>query len=519
MLNIRIDGKGVTVAEGTTVLRAAEAAGIAIPHFCYHPAFPPEGSCRVCLVEIEGIPKLELACGTEVRDGMKVSTQSSRVREARRDVLEFLLAEHPLDCPICDKAGECRLQDYFAEYGLFPGDFREAKEKRDKRIRIGGKLLLDRERCILCTRCVRFLDRIIGTSGLGVINRGNRCEIAVHESRPVDTIYAGNLAEICPVGAITDADFRFKTRVWFLESRGSLCVSCSRGCNIWVDVHPGLSRAVRRKRVFRFRPRPNPDVNQYWMCDIGRAAYAAADEERHEAAFMPRSGRDLRLSWDKAFILISEKIKASRELGKTDRIAVVLNTGLTNEELFLCDRIFRRGLGLKNIFFADPPARKPDGFLFTGEMTANPRGAREVGFAPVPAGPEFLAAETELLLVFGTALAETAGKGSALEKAFSRIGTKVLFASRASSLDRLVDIVLPTAVSMEKNGSLTNINGRVQDFVKALEPVGECLAEWEILSRIGRELGLGGGIFEPPPALEKTRRAMNSDIPFFKVGG
>ena len=263
---LTIDGRAVMAAEGTNVLRAAEQAGIDIPHFCYHPAFAAEGSCRMCLVEIEGLPKLELACSTPVREGLVVRTATPLVEQARRDVLEFLLADHPLDCPICDKAGECRLQDHYDLHGRFPGRFSEAKQKKDKLVRIGRGLVLDRERCILCTRCVRFLRTVTGTGELGIFERGARAEIGIFEGVPVDNDYAGNLADICPVGAITAEDFRFKTRAWFLARKPSVCPHCSRGCAIVVESVAGYPLPEAKRRVYRVTAGANPAVNGYWIC-------------------------------------------------------------------------------------------------------------------------------------------------------------------------------------------------------------------------------------------------------------
>jgi len=265
MVKIFIDDKPVEVKEGTTVFAAAEQAGIPIPHLCYHPAFIAEGSCRMCLVEIEGMPKLELACSTQVREDMKIWTQSEKVIKARKGVLEFLLAEHPLDCPICDKAGECKLQDYYEEYGLFESQFKELKEKREKKVNIGERLILDRERCILCTRCVRFLRGVTKTQELGVFNRGIRSEISTYDGDLVAHNYSGNLAQICPVGAITDVDFRFQIRSWLLKKGDSICPLCSRGCNISIEYHPGFARIPQKKRVYRITSRKNPQVNDYWI--------------------------------------------------------------------------------------------------------------------------------------------------------------------------------------------------------------------------------------------------------------
>jgi NADH-quinone oxidoreductase subunit G len=289
MIKLFIDGAPVEVAEGTTVFKAAERAGVAIPHFCFHPAFAPEGSCRLCLVQIEGSPKLELSCSTIVREGMKVATASPVVREARRSVLEFLLAEHPLDCPICDKAGECKLQDYSRDYGLTESAFREFKEKRDKKVVIGEKLLLDRERCIQCTRCVRFLAEITKTHELGVFERGVHAEIGILDGSPVRNGYSGNLVDLCPVGAITDTDFRFKTRPWFLSRGESLCPHCGRGCSIYIDYHPGFPRVPGSAKVYRIRPRTNEKVNGPWICDVGRTAFVKAQN----------AGRSDRPFWNK----------------------------------------------------------------------------------------------------------------------------------------------------------------------------------------------------------------------------
>jgi len=218
---------------------------------------------------------------------MKVQTGSPEVRAARREVLELLLAEHPLDCPICDKAGDCRLQDYYERYGRFPGRFREARERRDKIVPIGRSLLLDNERCILCTRCVRFLRTVTRTGELGVYQRGVRTWIGLYEGRRIDNDYSGNLAEICPVGAITDADFRARTRTWLLERGETICPHCGRGCSIFVEFLPGSGRGGEPVRIFRVRARENPDVNGHWICDVGRYAYPRWLESRSARPVQP----------------------------------------------------------------------------------------------------------------------------------------------------------------------------------------------------------------------------------------
>ncbi len=514
MVKLTIDDRALEAADGLTILRAAEAAGIDIPHFCYHPAFAPEGSCRMCLVEIEGLPKLELACSTTVREGQKVRTRSPRVVEARKAVLEFLLAEHPLDCPICDKAGECRLQDFYYEYGLFESRLKDAKEKRQKKAAIGEKLILDRERCILCTRCVRFLKEVTQTGELGVVNRGNHSEISTYDGEKVANNYTGNLVDICPVGAITDADFRFKARVWFLAPRESVCPLCGRGCNILIDVHPGFPRVMLPQRAYRVRPRENAEVNGHWICDFGRYSYAYLDRGRLDKIVQNKGGRETVLTPEKASQVIAGKVRGLVDSNKSARVAVILNTTLTNEELFLADRIFRRGLGLKNIFVADPAEGAADGFLQTAERTPNRRGAAEIG--PFPAVPDLgdLARDTEVLLIFGHFLAGRV-PADGLRAALDRVGAKYLWASHRSPLDEVVDIVIPTPVIAEKAGTLTNIDGRVQTVLPALDYCAEGGPEWRALLDLAGALGLDRDYFGPLGSPADVTAALKKEIPFF----
>ncbi len=514
MPKIFVDGQALEVAAGLTVLRAAEEAGIQIPHFCYHPAFAPEGSCRMCLVEIEGLPKLELACSTLVKEGMKILTASPKVVEARRGVLEFLLAEHPLDCPICDKAGECKLQDYFEEYGLFESQFNETKEKRDKLFSLGKNLVLDRERCILCTRCVRFLNEISKTEEAGILHRGIHSEVGIFQTECVDNNYAGNLAEICPVGAITDLDFRFKTRSWFLEKRESICPLCSRGCNIFVDSHPGFPRIPRSRRVYRIRARKNPEVNSYWICDLGRYGYAALDEGRQDALIWKKEGRDSALNWTQAVQLLSEKLRSIVSQQKVSRLGVVLHTNLTNEELFLAKRLFQMDIGVQKIFLADPPAGQADGFLLTADRTANRRGWQEIGLAGEAADLAKLA-EMDFLLIFGHYLASSFGSPD-LKASLDKVETKVLLASHKSPLDALVDFIVPVPVSAEKDGSLTNLDGRVQILAPALDFHGHGTPEWKALLDLAEKLEVGDEYYQSMDSPEAVRLALGKEIPFFE---
>ena len=489
-IGLTIDGLTVRAAEGTNVLKAAELSGISIPHFCYHPAFEAEGNCRMCLVEVEGLPKLELACSTVVREGMIVRTSTARVLEARKDVLEFLLAEHPLDCPICDKAGECKLQDYYERHGLFTGRFVEAKEKRQKKLAIGKGLILDRERCILCTRCVRFLRNVTGTGELGVFERGVRAEVGIYEDVPVDNNYSGNLVDICPVGAITDADFRFKTRAWLLEKRPTVCPRCSRGCAVVVDSVSGYPLGEGRRRVFRIRAGEKPAVNGYWICDLGRSGRRDIDEQRH-LRVLKNAVPGEELSWQKALAAVAARIRAVPGPERPAKVAVVLNSRLTCEELTLAKRVFTESLGLVKVSFADPKPGAADGFLLTEERVPNARGVLQAGFSPRLPDLDAIAA-AEVLLVFGPHLLEHFSE-DALVRALAGIPSKFLFSAHTGRLDRLAGIVFPVALPAEKSGTYVNIDGLRQAFVRAVEPTPGVVSELEILGCLASGLGLNRG--------------------------
>jgi len=518
MVKIHIDEKPVEVIEGTTIFKAAEQAGVPIPHFCFHPAFVPEGSCRLCLVEIDGFPKLELSCSTVARAGMKVSTQSPLVREARRSVLEFLLAEHPLDCPICDKAGECKLQDYYQDYGLTESVFREFKEKRDKKVKIGGKLILDRERCILCRRCVRFLSEITKTDELGVFERGIHTEISTYDEELVDNNYSGNLVDLCPVGAITDVEFRFKTRTWFLVRGESICPLCSRGCNIYIDYHPGFPRVPGTAKVYRIRPRTNESVNGHWICDFGRYGFVSRQQmNRCDKLIWNKADKKTELSWEKVLILLGERIQSLRESQRTDKIALVLTSWLTNEELYLAKKIFKDDLNAGKIFFADPRAGEGDGFLLRGERSPNSRGAQEIGFELKPARIEALSQGPEILIIFGGYLAEAFGL-SELRKAFENIPAKVLVTSHLNGLESLVDFVLPSAFTSEKSGSWTNADSRIQRFTAVAPACGDIRPEARILTDLARELKLDDAFYGRLKDTAAIFKELVNDIPFFRTG-
>ena len=489
-VSLTIDGRRVVAEEGTSILAAAGAAGIDIPHFCYHPGLQVEGSCRMCLVEIEGLPKLELSCSSPVREGQVLWTANEKVREARRDVLEFLLAEHPLDCPICDKAGECRLQDYYDLYGRFPGRMFEPRERRAKMTPLGRGLILDRERCILCTRCVRFLQQVTGTGELGVFERGLGSEVGISEGAAVDNDYSGNLVDICPVGAITAADFRFKMRAWFLARRPSICPQCGRGCAIVVESVEGYPLSKGERRVYRITAGEDPAVNGFWICDLGRSGRRDIDERRHHR-LLKRGEPAPGLIWPQAVAEIAARIRALPGPDRAARMAVVLNSRLTCEELDLAKRLFVDRLGLTRVFFADRKPGAADRLLITAERVPNAKGVIEAGFRPRLPSLEELAAE-EVLLLFGSELAAHYDEGATAD-ALGSVGSRFLFATHAGPLDRMADLVVPLAVPAEGPGTYINIQGLRRTFGQAVPPRQGVATGVDVLISLARSLAIDLG--------------------------
>ncbi|MBN2198603.1 MAG: (2Fe-2S)-binding protein [Candidatus Aminicenantes bacterium] len=507
MVSLVINGQRISAAPGTTILEAAREAGIEIPHLCYHPAFPPVGTCRLCAVEIEGLPKLEPACSTNVKEGMVVRTESPRVVEARRNVLELLLAEHAMDCPICDKAGECRLQDTYQAYSLAPGVYAEDKTRRGKKIALGGGLLLDRERCVLCTRCVRFLESVTKTSELGVFERGDRSEIGCVEGRLVDNNYSGCLAEICPVGAITDSDFRFKTRAWFLEARETICPLCGRGCAVFLESHPGFPRVPGTAKAYRVRSRRDERVNGHWICNVGRYGYGYLEKSRcRELAGPLAKTLNLKAATDVVAPLAAE-LRALKYKGRQTRVAVVLSDWLTNEELFLAGAVFRRDLEIGRCHLVGPRDGSPDGMLLTAERSPNRAGAKALGFNTEETTLEALARDTDLLIVFGPFLQDRF-RPADIASAWAGVKTKVLFTPRDEGLGAAFDLVVPTVWPAEKDGSFTNCQGLIRSFSPALAPPPSAVPEWRLLTALGRAVGLNPSFYIPFRSAGDVRRAM-----------
>src|SRR5262245_15327207 len=322
-MKITIDDREIDVAERENLIDAAERHGVHIPHFCYHPGLTVAGNCRQCLVEVEGVAKPQIACNLPLKDGMKVRCSTPAIQEARRGVLEFLLLNHPIDCPICDQAGECRLQEYYMGHGLYDSRRNVDKVHKPKVVDLGPLVVLDAERCVLCTRCVRFCEEVAGVEELYVKERGHESEIVTFPGHQLENPYSGNVVDICPVGALLNREFRFRSRVWWLKQADNVCSSCARGCNIRVDHH--------WNKVQRLAPRPNPDVNRWWMCDRGRMDFHWYNEERQSEARL--GGRDA--STRDALDALCERLKSADH-----DVAVLLSPKLANEDLLVLRHLF-----------------------------------------------------------------------------------------------------------------------------------------------------------------------------------
>ncbi len=488
MPTLTIDGKQVTVEPGTKVIEAACRLGIEVPRYCYHPGLSIAGNCRICMVEIERFPKTQIACNTECQDGMVVRTDTEKVKETQRHILEFLLVNHPLDCPVCDQAGECWLQDYYMRYGLYDARFYEEKVKKPKAVPVGPTVMLDAERCILCSRCVRFCDEVTKTSELGIVSRGDHSEIQVFPGKELDNKYSGNVVDICPVGALTDRDFRFKCRVWYLKAANSVCPGCARGCN--TEIHYNLDRPQHGggDRVMRIKPRENPEVNRWWICDAGRYGYKFIDQNRIEKPEMRRKGGPQETSWEEILKEASERIREAES-----SVGVFLSPQLSNEELYLAKKLFKDQLKWERIFLVSPnPEGDQDDFLIRADKNPNRRGAELLGWNYDAEGFSLFLKSCEEgkvrgIILFGQNLLDLEPGRAA--PVFKKLSWTLFIGSNSHLTSESATYVLPSATYAEKNGTFTNFEGRVQRFNKAFEPLEESRPEWVILQELGNRLG------------------------------
>jgi len=456
-ISLTIEGRQVNVPEGTSILEAAKRAGILVPHYCYHPGLPIAGVCRMCLVEVEKAPKLAPSCATSVAEGQVVHVYSDKALEARKGVLELLLINHPLDCPICDQAGECELQDYTYMEGR--ADSRNREPKRFNPVEdFGGDVIYVPNRCILCTRCVRFMETIAEDPVLNVSERGDRAVIGKFEGHDLTHPWAGNVVDLCPVGALLSKDSLNKVRAWEVDRAASVCPNCSQGCNMIVETRDNV--------VVRLRPRSNDAVNRFFMCDYGRLNYR----------WMNRTDR-------------VEQPLVRR--GDGSRVNVIASPMLSNEALHLLAQIVRKtgGTSIMRVPQGDaaPLPGVPD-LARREDYAANVRGAELLGFSRSD-NPLATIGSGDVLLVADDELAGLDASSVGKAKALIFVGTTLPAWAREAA------VVLPIANFAEEEGTFTNVQGRVQRFMQAKAAPGVARPSWYVLGDLLALLGEGKGYY------------------------
>ena len=489
MPKLTVNGTEVEVPAGTNLIEAARSAGVEVPHYCYPPGLSIAGQCRLCMVDIEKTPRPTIACNTVAADGMVVLTETDRVRETRKSIMEFHLINHPLDCPVCDQAGECWLQIYYMKYGLYDPRMTDEKVHKPKAVPLGPHVILDAERCILCSRCVRFCDEITGTGELGIFERGDHSEIGLFPGAELDNKYSGNVVDICPVGALTDRDFRFQVRVWYLETAKSVCPGCARGCNIEVHVNRRRPHHAEGRRVARLKPRFNADVNQWWICDAGRYGFGSVDAKDRLLVPTRRDGETPSdATWDEAIAAVAAALRRF----PPDEVGVIASPRMSNEDLAALRRLLDI-CTIQRVAFGVPP-RVPgdeDDILIRADKSPNALGAELIGLAGDARAILGAARGRRLkcLWIFGHDLLASAWPEAEVREALGGAEMVIFTGTNSNPTSERAHWVLPSAAWVERDGTYTNFEGRVQRFRQTVEPLGQALAEWEMLGRVLAALG------------------------------
>jgi NADH-quinone oxidoreductase subunit G len=471
MPKITLDGKELEVPAGMNLIEAAKLGGVEIPYYCYHPSLSIVAQCRMCLVEVKGQHKLVPGCQTKVADGMVVNTQNQKVKTAQAAVLEFFFVNHPVDCPICDQAGECKLQDYYMKYDLGEHRSTEPRLEKPKRKVFGPMVMYDAERCILCTRCVRFTQEVTKTNELVMFHRGDHNEIGLFPGMDLsENPYSGNVVDLCPVGALTSRDFRFKVRVWTLKSAPSVCSGCATGCNVVLQHQD--------HQVHRVLPRENPEINRYWLCDEGRLRYHPVNEGRF---LHPRVGRQ-DSSWTDAVTRAAETLTSQR-----GEVGLVLSPQSTNEDAYAAVKLAQFA-GIKRLYIGGRAPGESDDFLRHADK--NPNRVGVLVQAPKPGLVDDLiddlkAKKLSALLVIGQDLT---GQDQEVLAALGDVPVVGLIENESGWTDR-AQVLLPIATWAEVDGHFTNAEGKSQAITAAIKPGGESEPTWRALCRLGQKLG------------------------------
>jgi NADH-quinone oxidoreductase subunit G len=521
MLNVQIDGVWHQFPKGTRVIEACAGAGSYVPRYCYHKKLSSPGNCRMCLVEM-GMPRMgpdrklelgadgkpvinwmarpQICCAQDVAEGMGVRTNSPLAEECRRGVMEFLLINHPLDCPICDQAGECRLQEFSVEYGAAASRFLENKVKKPKNVELGPRVTLDDERCILCSRCIRFCQEVTNDDVLGFVDRGSHTVLTAHPGKLLENNYSLNTVDICPVGALTSTDFRFKMRVWFLKETKSICTSCATGCNTLIGTREDI--------IYRQTPRENDAVNSCWMCDYGRLKFDHVESERR--LLEPRVLQNDKLvpaDWKTAITQTALQLKHFSGW----EIAIVASGRMTNEELWLTAQLART----LNVQWIDivPHHGQGDDILLSEDRNPNNNGARLLGVtsdagAKIPAILEAISTGQVKALVV---LAENPVRFGLSTQQLSNLPAFILMNILSNDATEHATALLPSYAFAEKRGSMINGKGRLQRLNRAVRGPGQARDDWEILRDLNQALTGNNGVY----AIEDVFRQMSEAVPEF----
>ena len=524
LVNVQVNGQWVQFPKGLRMIEALRRVQVEVPHYCYHPKLSSPGNCRMCLVEtgmparpapgqtevekdehgfakIMWSPRPVIACANIVSEGLGIRTESKLVEECRHGVMEFLLINHPLDCPICDQAGECRLQEFSVEHGRGESRFLEQKVKKPKNNPIGPRITLDDERCIMCSRCVRFMEEIADDPVLGFTERGSHTVLTVHPDRELNSNYSLNTADICPVGALTSTDFRFAMRVWFLKETNSICTGCARGCNTEI--------ASRNDIIHRQSPRENNDVNSAWMCDHGRLDFHWVNSERRlTEPLLKENGSHRRATWQESIAAAATALRGYAP----GQIALIASGRMTNEELFLARKLAAAlDISAENTDIL-PRTGDGDKYLVHQDRNPNTNGVKIV-LTPTPGQQldsireRVRSGQVRAVIALRENLLNADFTPDDLSKLGCLIQTHVMLNACADH----AHVVLPSAAYAEKRGSMINATGRLQRLTAATTPPGQARDDWEILRDLILALTGNNGLY----SIDDVFRSMAEDISEF----
>jgi NADH-quinone oxidoreductase subunit G len=522
LVNVQIDGEWHQFPKGTRMIEACRQVGKLVPHYCYHPKLTSPGNCRMCLVEmgmpprpapgqeperdengrqpIAWMPRAVIACANTVADNMGIRTESLLTQECRKGVMEFLLINHPLDCPICDQAGECRLQEFSVEHGKGESRFREVKVKKPKNVDIGPRVRLDDERCIMCSRCIRFTAEVADDPVLGFTERGSHTTLAVHPGKELANNYSLNTVDICPVGALTSNDFRFQMRVWFLKETDTICTKCGRGCNMEIGA--------RGDTIYRQTPRDNDEVNSSWMCDQGRLDFHFVNSEFRLTDPMVKTagGKHEVTTWKNAIGAAARSLEGFRG----EQVAIVASARMTNEELFFVKQLAR--VLETDLVDVVPRTGGGDNYLRADDQNPNSNGVRKVlGVEPGSKLESIRAGVAEGRIKGVLAIGENLLKADFDKQALSQLKALVSLHILANATADLAQVVLPGSSYAEKRGTMVNVTGRLQRLNRAVKSPGNAGDTWEVLRDLVVAMGGSNGFY----TVEDVFKAVAAEVPEF----